>query len=178
LKKSARLYIYLPPITTRERCSPGTVCNKCYISLPFSERYVTILLQSVSRMATLCNKKSLLHNTVCNNLLHTVSLLHTVPLCRTFNNIINMIFSNYLQTKSNPIELNKEHRHSNWSMTISAILCSTLWIISVVMCHVYLIVRNEGSVFQNEISTLRIHSGHFENSSVMCYTSNCFLMNS
>jgi hypothetical protein len=36
-------------------------------------------------------------------------------------------------------------------------------------------VRNEGSVFQNEISILRIHSGHFENSTVMRYTSNRFL---
>jgi hypothetical protein len=43
----------------------------------------------------------------------------------------------------------------------------------VVTHHVYFIVRNEGSVFQNEIWTLRIHSGHFENSTVMRYTSNC-----
>jgi hypothetical protein len=62
-----------------KRCSPGTVCNNCYISLPYAERYVTILLQSVPRMATL----SLLHTvairgTVCKNLLHSVSLLHTV----------------------------------------------------------------------------------------------------
>jgi hypothetical protein len=40
-----------------KRCSPGTVCNNYYISLPFAERYVKILLQSVPRMATLCNKK-------------------------------------------------------------------------------------------------------------------------
>jgi hypothetical protein len=44
------------------------------------------------------------------------------------------------------------------------------------MRHVYFIVKNEGSVFQNEISTLRIHSAHFENSTVMHKTSNCFLM--
>jgi hypothetical protein len=37
-------------------------------------------------------------------------------------------------------------------------------------------VRNEGSVFQNKISTLRIHSGHFENSTVMRYTSNVSIM--
>jgi hypothetical protein len=48
----------------------------------------------------------------------------------------------------------------------------------IISCNVsiYFIVRDEGSVFQNEIPTLRIHCGHFENSTDMRYTSNCFLM--
>jgi hypothetical protein len=68
----------------------------------------------------------------------------------TFN---NMIFSKYLVTNTDPMELNKGYRHSNWSMTISVIDNSY-----VVTCHVYSILRNEGRVFQNEILTLRIHS--------------------
>jgi hypothetical protein len=54
-----------------------------------------------------------------------------------------------------------ELQHSNPTM-LRYIRC----IISL-MCHVYVIMKNEGSVFENEISTLRIHSGHFENSTVM-----------
>jgi hypothetical protein len=89
----------------------------------------------------------------------------------TFNNIRDIISSNYLVTKTDPMELNKRQRHWNWSTTISTILCYILCFMSV-----YFIVRNEGSVFPKEISTLRIHSGHFENSAVMRYTSNCLLM--
>ena len=48
----------------------------------------------------------------------------------TFNNIRDIkIFSNYLVTKTDPMELNKRHRHWNWSTTISLILCYTAWII-------------------------------------------------
>jgi hypothetical protein len=85
----------------------------------------------------------------------------------TFNNIRNIIFSNYLVIKTDPLELNKRHRHWNWSTTISLILCYTAWIIT---------VRNDGSVLPNEISTLRIQPGHFENSTFMRYTSNCLFM--
>jgi hypothetical protein len=40
-----------------------------------------------------------------------------VMVCRNYN-IRNMIFSNYLATKSDPMELNKRHRHSNCNKTI------------------------------------------------------------
>jgi hypothetical protein len=52
----------------------------------------------------------------------------------TFNNIRNIIFSNYLVTKTDPLELNKRHRHWNGSTTISMILCYTVWIINDVLC--------------------------------------------
>jgi hypothetical protein len=93
----------------------------------------------------------------------------------TFNNFRDIIFSNYLVTKTDPMELNKRQRHWIWSRTISIILCYTAWI-AVAVCHVYFIGRNEGSVFPNVLSTLRIYSWHFENSSVMRYTSNCLFM--
>jgi hypothetical protein len=47
------------PLFMWKSYSHGTVCNNCYISLPFAERYVTILLQSASRIVMLCNKKNL-----------------------------------------------------------------------------------------------------------------------
>jgi hypothetical protein len=94
LKKSARLYIFLPPMTTRKRRSPGTVCNNCYISLPFPERYVTMLLHNVPQMATLCNKDfffgyisspfavrfvtTLLHQCIASNAKSlTIGIIHT-----------------------------------------------------------------------------------------------------
>jgi hypothetical protein len=46
-----------------------------------------------------------------------------------FNNIRN-IFSNYLVTKTGPMELNKRNRHSNFKTTISAMLCNIWCIIS------------------------------------------------
>jgi hypothetical protein len=86
----------------------------------------------------------------------------------TFNTVRDIIFGNYLVTKTNPMELNKRRRHWNWSRTISMILCFTAWI-TVAMCHVYFIGRNEGSAFPNVLLTLRIHSWHFENSTLMRY---------
>jgi hypothetical protein len=90
----------------------------------------------------------------------------------TFNNIRNMIFSNYLETKTGPIELSKRHIHSNFNTTISAMLCYIRWVMSRnVSC---LFPREQwGYVFQNVICSLRIH---FENSTAKRYTSNCFLM--
>jgi hypothetical protein len=77
-----------------------------------------------------------------------------------------------LVTKTDPMEVSKRHIHYHCSTVILAMLrfirCCT--------CHVYFNMRNEGSVFQNEISILRIYSGHFENSTVMRYASNCFLL--
>jgi hypothetical protein len=48
----------------------------------------------------------------------------------TFNNIRNMIFSNYIVTNTGPMELNIRHRHSHFNTTISAMLCYIRWIIS------------------------------------------------
>jgi hypothetical protein len=68
-----------------KRCSPGTVCNNWYIPLPSTERYVTNCYKAYREWRRyVTKKKSLLHSvtirgTVCNNLLHTVSLLYTVP---------------------------------------------------------------------------------------------------
>jgi hypothetical protein len=52
----------------------------------------------------------------------------------------------------------------------------------IINCNIYLIVRNAGSVFQNEISTLQVHSGHFE-TQLSCsilqtvFTCTCFVSN-
>jgi hypothetical protein len=74
-------------------------------------------------------------------------------------------------TKADSMELNKRYKYLNCIMAIPAMLC---YLPCIIECNVS--VRNEGSLFQNEIITLRIHSGQFENSTVMRYTSNCFLM--
>jgi hypothetical protein len=84
---------------------------------------------------------------------------------KTFNSIRNVIFINHLVTKTDHVELNKRHIHSNWNTAISAIMCSPRWIISCkASCLFYL------EKWGNKISTLRIHFGQFENSSVMHYT--------
>jgi hypothetical protein len=84
-----------------------------------------------------------------------------VMLCR------DIIFSIFLVTKIHPMELNKRHRHSNQSTTISTIFCY-------ILCFkVYILLR--GMRVVNEISTLRIHSGQFENSTVMRCTSILFV---
>jgi hypothetical protein len=81
----------------------------------------------------------------------------------------NKISSNYLVTKTDPVELNKWPRHTNCSTTIPAVLCY-------IRCIIRRNLRKEGSVFQNDIATLGIHSRHFENSTVRRYTSDRFLM--
>jgi hypothetical protein len=73
-----------------------------------------------------------------------------------FNIIRNKRSSKHLVTKTDPMELNKRHRHSHWSTAIPAMLCYVPWIGS---C--YFTAKNEGSVFEIEISTLRINSGYF-----------------
>jgi hypothetical protein len=85
------LYFLSTYITTRTWCSPLPVCNNCYTLLPFAEQYVTILLQSVPRMATLSNKKkSLLHSvairgryvTICYIPSRYIPCLITAPVFR------------------------------------------------------------------------------------------------
>jgi hypothetical protein len=46
----------------------------------------------------------------------------------TFNSIRNKRSSNHIVTKTNPMELNKRHRHSNSSTAIPAMLCYIPWI--------------------------------------------------
>jgi hypothetical protein len=42
-----------------KRCSPGTVCNNCYIPLPFVERYVTICYKAYHEWRRYVTKKIL-----------------------------------------------------------------------------------------------------------------------
>jgi hypothetical protein len=70
----------------------------------------------------------------------------------TFNNIRDIIFSNYLVTKTDPMELNKRHRHWNWGTTISLILCYTAWIIK----------RNAECLFHREELGLCISKWNFD----------------
>jgi hypothetical protein len=47
-------------------------------------------------------------------------------------------------------------------MALPAMLCYISYIIKCTTYHVYFTVRNEGGAFQDEIITLRMHSGQFE----------------
>jgi hypothetical protein len=93
----------------------------------------------------------------------------------TFNNFRDIIFSIYLVTKTDPMGLNKRHRHSNQRTTISTILCYTPCFIS---WNVSCLPHREE--FTNEISTLRIqklncHALYFNlftHVSIMCL---CFV---
>jgi hypothetical protein len=42
-ERNLQKYTFFPPVIMGNRCSPGVVCNNCYIPLPFAERYVTTL---------------------------------------------------------------------------------------------------------------------------------------
>jgi hypothetical protein len=90
-----------------------------------------------------------------------------VRLCRIFNKSRNIILSNYVVTKTDPMEL-KNGTDIQIEVRLSPRFCVKPRASKVVTCHVHFIVRNESSVFPNEISTLRIHSGCILKTQLSC----------